>query len=229
MHTLGRYVQWEHQLSVLIGIVVAAVVAYVPIDRGSVVADIPEILVPLVIAFGLLLLTVHLRHRRLAPEQNEHIVKFGWIGALTAVVIGGWWITLHLLREVPVARLSDQIVTIWSLGVGAGVLVGIYTVRRRSLERRATRRQVLAETTWTSRSHPNPILEAIVEAIAEVDGDDPLELDSPLYEFVDPDVLTDLRTHEGSQWQLQFYTDDYEIRVGSHGTVTIFDARPLVV
>ncbi|SDR00291.1 hypothetical protein SAMN05216278_3211 [Halopelagius longus] len=97
----------------------------------------------------------------------------------------------------------------------------MYTVRPRTFERDADRERVLAETTWTNRTGPDPIVETIVETIAEIEAVDPLEI-GPLYDHIDPDIVADLRSQNDSQWQLLFYTDDYEIRVNSQGTVTIY-------
>ncbi len=64
---------------------------------------------------------------------------------------------------------------------------------------------------------------AVVEALANANDVDPLELD-PLYEAVDPDALDSLfsttdgssRTHHG---KVQFTTNGYEVEVTSTGRV----------
>jgi hypothetical protein len=63
---------------------------------------------------------------------------------------------------------------------------------------------------------------AIVEALAELEGVDPLELE-PLNNYINPDVFTQLQMNEDSQWQLLFYADTYEVRVSSLGTVTVYE------
>lgn len=65
------------------------------------------------------------------------------------------------------------------------------------------------------------------ETLAEVEGVEPHELEPTLHDHVDRDVFEILTEHDGSPWQLLFYTDEYEVRVGSFGTVTVSERPPL--
>lgn len=67
---------------------------------------------------------------------------------------------------------------------------------------------------------------AIVEAIAEYKGIDPLELEQPLYEVVDPDALDVLFTQSGngkspSVDSVNFAYDGCMVRVSGDGTIEL--------
>ena len=83
------------------------------------------------------------------------------------------------------------------------------------------RHRLLAETVWTNEPRQEPIVAVVAEQLAETEGVESQEQD-PLYEHVDPGVVAKFRTQDDSQWQPP-YTDEYEVRVSSHGTVTIYD------
>lgn len=224
--------------------VFAAVVAYVLENEGTILDDVTELLVPLGIAGCLLLLPLYVRQHDVDPAQLERIVTYGWFGALVATAVDGWWLLLHLLDELPMGTLSNQLVTVWSLGIGGGLLIGTYTVRRQESDRRsgptstepqtelggihtaargAGRETVLTESTWTDHASSTPILDAIVEELADIEGVEQFELD-PLYEQIDPKVFDYLRTQGDTHWQLRFRIDDYELLISSHGTFTIYEA-----
>ncbi|PSQ08436.1 hypothetical protein BRC97_00795 [Halobacteriales archaeon QS_6_71_20] len=229
----------------LVGSLAVASLAYVLFDAGTAVSDAAEILVPVTVSGALVLLAVRISDERAAPGRVDRIVTYGWVGAAVAGSVAASWAFLRLLRQVPVGPHADRLLTVVSLGIGVGVAVGAVSSEgtesedpvpsRRDAdrrpgpgterERRTDRSGLLTESTWTERAGPDPAVGAVVDVLAELDGVDPLELD-PLYESVDLEALSLLRERDGAQWQLVFYVDDYEIRVGSQGTVTALAADP---
>ncbi|MFC4448422.1 HalOD1 output domain-containing protein [Halorussus aquaticus] len=148
---------------------------------------------------------------------------YGWTGAIVASV-GIWLLSQQLLRELAVTLLFDEALTVVSVGSGIGIFLGTHVVHDRRPIDQTDRDRVVAETVWTDEPGPNPILTAVTSQIAELEGVDALELE-PLHRRVDPDAFTELQTQGDSPWQLLFYTDNYEIRVSSQGTVTIYDTN----
>ena len=243
------WTEWGHGLYLLISIALITSVVYFPLDPGSILADVHEILVPLGISVGLVLFTVWLRQGHFDSEEIEKITRYGWIGALVSASIGGWGAVLHLSHGLPFGSVDNEVLTVWSLGVGGGIVLGAHVVRQQRrfpLDRNPIleetppfdRSRVLEETTWIDRPGPEPIQNAIVDVLAELQGVDPLEMDAlydreadsleadTLYDHVNPDVFEELRAQEDSQWQVIFYVDDYEIRVSSQGTVSVYDTVP---
>ncbi|WP_277541409.1 HalOD1 output domain-containing protein [Haloarcula laminariae] len=205
---------------VLSGLLVVLSLAFFPLSQGSILADLPEVVLPLGVSLGIALYSV-----RLLQMGNVDMIKrteqFGWIGALIASV-GFWIVSQQVQHELSVTLLLDEALTVMSVGSGIGVVLGTQILHEHRSEDRPTRDRVLAETVWTNESRPNPILNAVTTQIAELEGVEPVEL-QPLYEHINPDVFTELREHDGSEWQVLFYTEDYEVRVSGQGTVTIYD------
>lgn len=222
MKRLPRSTRWEYGLPILVGLILVPTLGYIPLDSGPIRADVLEILVPLAISIGLLVFAVKVGCDRYDAERTERIVKYGWGGALASATVGGWWVALHLARDVPIGAVSDQVLTVLSFGVAAGVIAGTSRGRHRCGERRPERKRVLAETTWTNRSDANPILGAIADLLADLEGVEPTELE-PLYDHIDPTVFEQLRATEESRWRLLFHTERYEVGVSSRGTVTVYD------
>lgn len=214
-------IDWEDHLLVLSSAIAVSCLAFVWTNPNPQTNSIPEVIIPLGISIGLGLFTLRSKRRRSPTEQFEPMVKYAWGGALLSGAIGGFWLVLHVYSGLPIDVLPDKILTISSLGIAGGVLVGRSPSLLRSHPLVVDRDQVFAETTWTGRSGPEPITSAIVEALSEVEGVEPLDLD-PLYTHVDPGALSDLRSHDGAPWQFTVYVDDYEIRISSHGTVTVY-------
>ena len=234
----GVNLELSHHLLFFSGLLVAASVAYIPYAPGPLVPHIPAIAIPLTVAVGLLLLTIRVRPKRYESGQAEQIVGYGWLGTLVAAGIGGWWLAIHLSSGFPVRGLIAEILAIVSVGFGAGVVFGTVLtrnphrskahdalVRSHRRDQVADRDRILEETTWTGRQEPAPIFAAIVETLADLEGVDPINLE-PIYDYVNPAAFTELRRQQRSQWQLTFYTETYEIRVSSLGTVTFYDAAP---
>jgi hypothetical protein len=197
-------------------------VAFFPLSGGSVFTDLPEVIVPLGISLGIALYSVRLLQSDYDVDRIKRIAVYGWTGALVAAV-GLWGLSQELHRQLSVTPLLDEALTFLSVGSGAGVLLGAHIVDESRSVNQPDRDRVLAEAVWTNEAQPNPILVAVTAQIAELEGVHPLEL-PPLYEHIDPDTFVRLQAQDGSEWQLLFYTDDYEIRVSGQGTVTIYDA-----
>lgn len=214
----------QHPLPVLAGLLVAFSVAFFPLSRGSIRADLPQVILPLGVSLGIALYSIRLLQADYDVERVRRIAVFGWAGVFIASV-GFWLLSQQLLRESPVALLFDEALTVLSVGSGIGVVVGAHAVHEYHSESPPDRARVLTETVWTSEPGPNPVLTAVTTQMAELEGVDPRELE-PLYEHINPDVFAELQAQGDSQWQLLFYTDDYEIRVSGQGTVTIYDTSP---
>lgn len=185
--------------------------------------SIPEVSIPLAVALGLGIYTLRLRQRGLLSEKAQLMVKYSWIGAILASIIGGFWLALHFYSGLPIDVLPDKILTIASIGIAAGSLCGHSKYDMASETQAADRKTVLLQTSWTNRSDEAPVVAAVLEGVAEVEAIDPLELE-PLSEYIDPDNLSGLRSQDNSKWQLTFHAYGYEIGVGSHGTVTIYQS-----
>lgn len=183
---------------------------------------IPEVLVPIGISVGLGVYAVRTRRQssRAVPLRS---VRYAWTGALLSGAVGAVWMALHLRYGVPIDVLPDTVLTLLSVSVAAGILVG----RAHTLETPdgPARRRVVGETSWANRPGPRPVLDATVEVLTEAKGVGEMELD-PLYHRMNPDVFDELRSHDGSAWQLVFYADEHEVRVNSQGTVTVYEAGP---
>lgn len=75
---------------------------------------------------------------------------------------------------------------------------------------------------------PESIALAVVEAIAEREAVDPIDLDRPLYDVVDPDALENLFRvdHAGrpvGRGHVTFAYGDYLVRVSSDREISVFD------
>ncbi|WP_225332795.1 HalOD1 output domain-containing protein [Halomicrobium urmianum] len=64
------------------------------------------------------------------------------------------------------------------------------------------------------------VVQRVIEALAEADGVDPLELDRPLYEAIETDALEALAEHDG-EWALQFTVDGHVVAVDGGDEVTV--------
>lgn len=216
-----KRVSLQHSLLILPGFLIVLSVVFFPLSQGSIRADLPEVILPLGVSLGIALYSVRLLQTDYDVDRLTCIAMSGWAGVVVATV-GIWVLVQQLQRELAVAPLFDEVLTVVSLGSGMGVLLGAHLVYEFRSEDRPDRARVLAETVWIDESPPNPILTATTTQMAGLEGVEPLELE-PLSEHVDPDVFTDLQAQDNSRWQILFYTDDYEVRVSGQGTVTIYD------
>ena len=68
-----------------------------------------------------------------------------------------------------------------------------------------------------------PLSQAVVDAVARAEGVDPLELDAPLYEAVDPDALDALFQTEAAavDGRIAFQYYGYEVTVTGDGLVAL--------
>lgn len=214
-------IEREDHLLGLSSLVVVLSLAFIWKNPDPPTNSIPEVIIPLGISLGLGLYTFRLRSRDSSADRLEPAVKCAWAGAVFSGAVGGFWLALHYYYGLPIDVLPDKILTILSLGIAAGVLVGRAPSLIQSQPLGIDRNQLLAEATWTTQSGPTPIASAIIEALAEIEGVDPLDLE-PLYTHVDPDILSEMRSHDGAPWQFTIYTDEYEIRISSHGTVSVY-------
>lgn len=218
--------RWGNHLFALSGFVAVVCLATIPYTPGPIVFEIPEVIIPLGISIGLGLYTVRLQQQNYRSEQLKPMAKYGWVGALVSGAIGAFWMVLHLYYGLPIDVLPDKILTVLSAGIAAGVLVGRSTSLNRQRTRPIDRVRVLAETSWANSSGPTPVFDAVVKVLAEIEETDPVELE-PLHEHVDPEVFAELRARDAAPWQLVFSIDEYEIRVSSHGTVTVYSVDSL--
>jgi hypothetical protein len=68
-------------------------------------------------------------------------------------------------------------------------------------------------------THPEPLSRAVVEAVAARDGIDPVDVETPLYEVVDPDALDAL--FDGRAGEVTFEYSGYRVTVTESGEVTL--------
>ncbi|MFA9515838.1 HalOD1 output domain-containing protein [Halopenitus sp. H-Gu1] len=61
----------------------------------------------------------------------------------------------------------------------------------------------------------------IVEAIAEVDGISPHDLEYTLYEYIDTEALEKLMTSEHRDWELMFQVPNHTVMVRGNGQILI--------
>lgn len=192
---------------------------------GPSLSGIPEMIIPLAVSVGLGAFTYRITSRNYGSDCTEKMAKYGWIGALIAAAVSGWWIVLHVAYEMPFVGLVEQVATLVTGGIAIGMVVGYSQSNTMSSVHPRQRDHLVAEAAWTGRSGQEPIVETIVEALAELKGADPLDL-KPIYDDVDPTIFTELQRHQGVPWQVWYHTDQYEFCVDGSGTVTIFDQSP---
>lgn len=210
----------DHPLLVLSGLLILLSVVFFPLSQRPIHTELLEVSIPIAISLGIALYTVRVLRIECESERMERITLLAWVGALIALI--SILVILQQLREgTAISHLFDEVLTVVSIGSGVGACLGAIVSTEQVAADRTGQDHLLTETLWTNESPPNPILTTITTEIAELEGVEPVELD-PLYEHVNPAVFTELQERDGSQWQLFACTDDYEIRVSSHGTVTIY-------
>lgn len=69
--------------------------------------------------------------------------------------------------------------------------------------------------------HRDGIVFAVVEALAEADRLDPVEVEYTLYEHVNPEILAELASHESGSWTFTFDVADHEVTVCSDGRLFV--------
>ena len=208
----------------LLGILIGGILVDFQLSAGPIQTIISNIMLPLAVLLGLIFLVYQERKLKHANLNLNKIANGGWTGAFFSGIIGAWWVASAITHGLSIIPVYHEVVNVVSLGIGAGILVGGFPMlmHLRIPEEETDKRPVLAESTWTRRSEPDPILTEVVEQIADLEGVDPVDLE-PLMTYIDPDVFSPLQANRISTWQLLFHTDKYEIRVNSQGTVTIYD------
>lgn len=77
----------------------------------------------------------------------------------------------------------------------------------------------------TAIAENDTVSDLVVEAVAEADGIDPIELTPPLYEVIDPDALDQLFSPSSADGRLggrvTFFYNGYEVVVGGDGYVCV--------
>ena len=207
----------------LLALLAAGMLIEVTLNPGPFLADIPEIAFPLGVLSGFLVFAYLVRSQ--GDERFENRVgRFGWFGAIVGGVIGIWLLSRPLSFGWQIDQSFDVVKTAVDVGILAGGLVGASTVMFAGTNavRGDDRRRILSESTWTNRPEPDSIPVEVATQLAELEGSDPLETE-PLATYVNPDVFSELRASGGGPWQFRFYTDEYEVRVTSQGTVTVYD------
>ena len=71
----------------------------------------------------------------------------------------------------------------------------------------------------------NDIVVKVVEAIAQSDNRDPLEMDFILADFIDPVVLEKLGNMEDGVWEFTFRVSDHQVRLAHDGTILVEDIK----
>jgi hypothetical protein len=213
------------RLFFLVGTVTVSSVLYIPLDRGSVLSDAAEIAAPLAISVALLCLAGLVRCRAIVTDRLRHIARYASVGAVVAVVASLLLFGAHLVFELSLSGLDNEILTLWSLGIGGGVLAGAAAGRQFRTAREPSQRSPIEEATWTAHSSDQPILSTIVATLSALDGVSTLDL-NPIYDTVDPSLFETLRqSRDDVHWQLTCHTNGYEVRVSSMGTVTVYEDR----
>lgn len=80
---------------------------------------------------------------------------------------------------------------------------------------------VASESLYTA-DRSEPLSQVVVEAVASAEGVDPLDLEVPLYDAVDPDALDALfRSGATVDGRVEFEYHGYEVTVTGDGHVTL--------
>ena len=208
----------------LLGVLIGGILVVFNVSPDPIQTNISNIMLPLAVLLGLILLLLQNKQLKQFSLNLDKIANMGWTGAFVSGIIGAWWFASTIAQGSSIIPVCDEVLTVVSLGIGAGVIFGGFPMilHFRTPEEETDQRPVLAESTWTQRSEPDPILAEVVEQIADLEGVDPVELE-PLMTYIDPDVFSQLQADGKSTWQVLFHTDKYEVRVNSQGTVTIYD------
>ena len=75
----------------------------------------------------------------------------------------------------------------------------------------------------SAAAQSEPLSQRVVEAVADAEDADPLDLKVPLYEAVDPDALDSLfrASDDGVEGVIEFTYYGYQVRVTSAGHVSL--------
>lgn len=216
----------EAHFLALLAVLVVGVLLYFPVSPGTYLMDVPEIVLPLGTVGGMIVFAYLIQVHFDSNSLEKQVGAFGWLGAVIGGIAGSWLATQQLSKGLVFSHVYYEVLTALSVGIGVGIVVGVATAstQRRGSQYEADRESVVAETTWTNRSGSNPILTALVEQLSDLKGADPNDLE-PLSPHINIDIFEDIRAGGASPWQVLFYTPEYEIRVNSHGTITVYDIQ----
>lgn len=187
---------------------------YFHLDHGGALADALEVSLPVIVSVALVAGLA--RRTRDRPAAVRHTVAWCLGGIVVASLVGGWWALVTVNEGLPVVSLSDELFALVSFGFVGGV-AGATQCPRRERDRCVT------EIAWRSEDSEDDVTAAVVRAIAAAERSEPADLGFTLYEFVDPAVLEELANQEGPPWQFRFVVTGYEVRVSSHGTVSVYE------
>lgn len=71
----------------------------------------------------------------------------------------------------------------------------------------------------------HPIALQVIEAVAETDGVDPLELETALQECISVGALERLAIHDNTSWTLSFEFADHQVTVTGDGRILVDGTR----
>jgi hypothetical protein len=66
---------------------------------------------------------------------------------------------------------------------------------------------------------------SVVQAVADAKETDPMDLDCPLYEYIDFGAIRQLADREDTSWTLSFELPDHDVTVTSDGVVQVDEIR----
>ena len=137
----------RHHLPLLSGLFFLSCLVFLPLSRGSLRSDLPEIAVPIGVSVGIAASSIRLASGGYDLERAGRIAKWGWGGA-GVTSVGVWLFVLQFQRELAVAALLDEALTAVSVGSVVGALIGVQITRGEVVEDRIGRGRLLAETIW---------------------------------------------------------------------------------
>ncbi|WP_121742608.1 HalOD1 output domain-containing protein [Natronorubrum halophilum] len=73
----------------------------------------------------------------------------------------------------------------------------------------------------SAQQYQDGIILDVVEALAEADRLDLEEVEYTLYEYINPEVLTQLADDRGSTWEFTFEVADHEVTITSDGRLFV--------
>lgn len=230
----GSTIRWR---TVLVGyaVVVGTLApAYFYLDHGGVLADALEVSLPVVVSVALVAGIA--RRTSHGPVDARRAVTWCLGGVVVASLVGSWWAVVAVNEGLPVVSLGDELFALVNLGFVGGVLGATCRPQSRSRSHSPShsaphsrprsdrdRDRCVAEVAWRSADGQDDVTAAVVRAIAAAEHNEPADLGFTLYEFVDPAVLEELANQEGPPWQFRFVVTGYEVRVSSHGTVSVYE------
>ena len=210
---------------VLIMLLIVGELLYISVSSGRFFEVALDMKLAVGITAGLVVLTSLLWIFRDRHSSQSGLTLSAWGGAFVGGA-AGVWLLFHIPNSPPFGPVYGDALTILNIGVAVGMLVGITTVRghRSGSQEEPARESVVTESTWATRSGRNPIVMELVEVLSDLTDTSPREL-GLLSTYIEPEVFQHLRAEGNSSWQLGFFTSEYEIRVNSHGTITVYDVQ----